>query len=455
MYFLGDTICAIATPMGRGGVGIVRVSGPQAFALASLISRKNHLIPTFAPQVLVSKFYHPQTQELLDEGLLLIMTAPKSYTTEDVVEFQIHGSPFILSNFIKILTQQGCRLAEPGEFTYRAYRHGRIDLTQAEAVETLVSAAGEVTAQQALRQLSGGLSNFLEPLEELLKSLYLDIESRLEFSEDGIPPLDETTFQQTLHQTQTTIQTLIASYAQGKILKQGLTVTLAGPPNVGKSSILNHLLGNQRSIVTPLPGTTRDLIEGELFIHGIKIRFWDTAGLRKTRHLIEQEGIARSYQMIKEADMIWWVADASRSLSRTSLKVIQTLPADRTWFLLNKQDLVVHPSSLTFPFPENRCWNLSCKTQQGFDSLLNFLHQWVSGTVEGDQLMLLSIRHCLELETALSHLKNINQLIQTHQPRELWAEELKEAVLAIGKIRGKNLQEEAFEAIFKNFCVGK
>ncbi len=456
MYELQDTITAIATPTGVGGIGIIRLSGDKAFDIAQ------KLLPEAKPfekrrQILFTAFCHPQTGESLDEGLLLIMPAPKSYTTEDVVEFHVHGSPLLLEKIIEVLAELGARLAHPGEFTYRAFIHGRLDLTQAEAVESLVSAQGDASRRQALRHLTGGLASHLEPMEEFLKSLYLKVEARLEFADDGIPPLDQMKFEKEVAGVRNELQKLLDSYQQGKVLREGLTVALVGPPNVGKSSLLNTLLGTQRAIVTPLAGTTRDVVEGDIRLKGVRVRFFDTAGLRDAENVVEVEGIRRSRQVMEEADLIFWLIDASNPTeSLTELKTA-LLPANRVWYLFNKVDLVTdkEPWKKMLQLPTEKCLSFSCTTQEGLFRVFGAVESFIQTPSGGEDVVITSARHRQEVEKALAALNNLQTLMETRQPLELWAEELKAAALAIGHIRGKDLPAKAFEDIFNKFCVGK
>ena len=456
MYELQDTITAIATPAGVGGIGIIRLSGDKAFEIAQ------KLLPQGMPfekrrQILFTDFRHPQTGESLDEGLLLIMPNPQSYTTEDVVEFHMHGSPLLLEKIIELLAGLGARLAHPGEFTYRAFIHGRLDLTQAEAVESLVSAQGDAFRRQALRQLTGGLASHLEPIEEFLKSLYLKVEARLEFADDGIPPLDQTKFEEEVLGVRAELQKLLNSYQQGKVLREGLTVALVGPPNVGKSSLLNTLLGTQRAIVTPQAGTTRDVVEGDIRLKGVRVRFFDTAGLRETENVVEVEGIRRSRQVMEEADLIFWLIDASNPAeSLTELKTT-SLPTDRVWYLFNKVDLITdkQPWKKFSQLPAEKCLGFSCTTQEGLFQVFGAVESFIQTPLGGEDVVLTSARHQQEVEKALTALNNLQTLMKTRQPFELWAEELKTAALAIGHIRGRDLPARAFEAIFNKFCVGK
>ena len=455
MYQLEDTIAAIATPAGVGGIGIVRLSGEKALSIAGRILVSP---PSLKPQrqMHFGKFKSPQTDEILDEGLLLVMPKPHSYTAEDVVEFHCHGSPAVLERLMEILVSQGARPAEPGEFTYRAFLNGRLDLTQAEAVEALVGAQGEAARRQALRQLTGGLAAHLEPLEDSLKSLYLKIEARLEFSEDGIPPLDLEKFKTELAEVRAQLEKLQESYQQGKVIREGLAVAIVGPPNAGKSSLLNSLLGTQRAIVTPLPGTTRDVVEGEIRLKGVRVRLFDTAGIREAQNVVEVEGIRRSRQVIEEADILFWVIDASNP--KESLEEIRKkpLPSDRTWFLFNKKDLVKtdRPWEGTGLKPE-RCLSLSCQTKEGLGQLVEKIESMVKMPLTGEGVVLTSARHRLENEKALEALGRLKGLMTAGEPYELWAEELREAALAVGRIRGRNLPAAAFEDIFTKFCIGK
>lgn len=454
MYELGDTIAAIATPLGAGGIGILRLSGPKAIPTAqTLFKSKSKIEPK--RKILLGRIQDPESGETLDEGLLLVMPNPKSYTAEDVVEFHVHGSPSLLQSLLNLVIKQGVRVAFPGEFTYRAFVNGRMDLAQAEAVEALVSSQGESSRRQAVRQLTGGLAAHLEPAEEILKSLYLKVEARLEFSEEGINPLDSNNFLTNVQAASETLKKLIQSYQQGKILRDGLVVALVGPPNTGKSSLLNALLGSQRAIVTTEPGTTRDVIEGEIWIKGIRVRFFDTAGLRESFNPIEAEGIRRSKALLEEADILFWLVDSStRPESLEAMR--KTNPsANRTWVLYNKIDLVPGLTSKSFDGIRSKQFGVSCLNGEGLDQLVQALEKILETPAIGENILVTQQRHHQELEKAEGCLQRLEKLIQEGVSIELWAEEIRESLLALGRIRGQNLTVSAFEEIFSKFCIGK
>jgi tRNA modification GTPase len=451
LYQTGDTIVAISTAPGAGAIGIVRLSGPDAFQYLAQIFKTNKKLES-KRQMLHGNFVVPQTQEPIDEGILLWMKGPQSATGEDTAECQVHGSQAVLSRLVDIFVKLGARPADRGEFTYRAFLNGRIDLTQAEAVQALVASRGEQERKQALKQLTGGLSIFLEPIEEILKDLYLQIEVRLEFSEEGIADLQKDLFLKAVMNCSKNLQQLLDSYARGLVLKDGLTVAMVGAPNVGKSSLLNALLGTQRAIVTHIPGTTRDVIEGEIQISGLKVRLFDTAGIRETVEPIEAEGVRRTRQTMEEADLILWVMDTSRPEAGLP-EASNQKNKDNVWWIFNKSDLAsLSPDA---HFPSDRTFNISCVTRDGIDALTKKLEHWaLRPDLEGD-VVLLQERHQREIRNAVNALDRLKVLIEKNESLEIWAEEAKEALWAVGRVRGKNLGKDAFEDIFSRFCIGK
>jgi tRNA modification GTPase len=451
LYVSGDTIVAISTANGLGAIGIVRVSGPLAFELCRTIFKSTELSSN-KRGMFHGFFNDPQTQETLDEGLLLWMPGPHSATGEDVAECQVHGSPAVLQRLVSVLIQAGARPAEPGEFTYRAFQNGRLDLAQAEAVQSLVAAHGEQESKQALRQLTGGLTAFLKPVEERLKDLYLQIEARIEFPEDGIAPLVHGPFLGAVKELRSILKGLLESYSRGLVLRRGFNVALVGAPNVGKSSLLNALLGTSRAIVTHIPGTTRDVIEGEMHLSGIRVRLFDTAGLRETDEHIEAEGIRRSKKTMEEADLVLWVLDSTDPKSGLE-ESIPTKDDARVWWVYNKTDLANPPQGSTFP--SERTMLVSCRTNDGIEALVRRLEGWVAQPTRSGDILLLQERHQLEVRRAEEALGRLECLVLGKQSLEIWAEETREALHALGRIRGLHLGKEAFEEIFSQFCIGK
>jgi len=450
LYATGDTIVAISTASGVGAIGIVRLSGPGAFDLTERLLKKPCPLER-KRRILHGLLVDPKDGQPLDDGLVLWMKGPQSATGEDVAECHVHGSPAVLRRLMGVFTREGARPAEPGEFTYRAFLNGRIDLAQAEAVQALVSARGEEERRQALKQLTGNLSAFLEPVEERLKDLYLQIEARIEFPEDGIPPIEKNTFLEKIRTTRTTLDGLLASYDRGQVLREGLTVALVGAPNVGKSSLLNKLLGTNRAIVTHLPGTTRDVIEGEIVLSGLRVRLFDTAGLRETEEVVEAEGVERAKQTLREADLVLYVLDPTQEGDDKPWEAHGREEA--TWWVYNKKDLWT--STPPTAFPDEKTLAVSCKTGEGIEELTRRLEDWAKRPgAEGD-VVLLQERHRREIQTACKALGRLEEEIEKGDALELWAEETKAATLAVGRVRGLHLQKDAFEEIFSRFCIGK
>jgi tRNA modification GTPase len=457
MHPTTETICAIATPPGMGAVGIVRLSGPKAFEIAGKIFRAE---PSLQREraMRYGIFADPKTDELIDEGLVLAMPSPHSYTAEDVVEFHAHGNPGLLGRLLDAMMDQGALPAGPGEFTYRAVMNGRLDLPQAEAVQSLIAAQGDAARRESLRQLTGGLAAHLEPLENALQELHKQVEARIEFPEDGIAPLDRTRFEGDLARAGEDLVELAASYRKGKVLTEGMKIAIVGPPNAGKSSLLNALVGRDRAIVSPQPGTTRDVVEGEILVAGVRVRLFDTAGLREASHEVEEEGVRRSRAVIREADHVFWVLDAVDPVGGIQEAQGAGLDPDRTWYLFNKVDLLMDPDSWKKEMgllADGRCLPISCKEGLGLPELWEVLESVVGGAVVGGEVVLLSARHRREIEEAVKALVRLGEIMETGETMDLWAEEIKRATQAIGRIRGRDLPAAAFDSIFADFCIGK
>lgn len=453
MWRLNETIGAVCTPPGRGGIGVLRLSGKDAFSIA-----KRFFLGRFPdPRVVAyGKFQDPASGEILDDGLLFIMPGPRSFTGEDVVEFQGHGSPLILSLLMKSLQEAGVRPAHPGEFTYRAWRNGKLTLMQAEAIEALVSASSAAARRAAWRQYTGGALPHLLPVEELLKELYREVEARLEFAEEGLQPLDGQWLQEKLQGAIAELERLRKSYEQGRVLQEGLVVVFAGPPNVGKSSLFNRLLGRERAIVTEIPGTTRDLLEGEIHLAGVHLRLWDTAGLRRTQDRVEEEGVNRTKKILEEADLVLWVVDLTAPEDGLEQCRREKPPREKMWLVFNKSDQAGLEEKndrdkeiFSLPF-----FVVSCRSGSGIDRLERELENWAKKQGQADAVGW-TPRHLAEVRRALDALKKAFAESRGACRQEFLAEELREALDALGRIRGVNLPQEAFAEIFQRFCIGK
>ncbi|HSO73625.1 MAG TPA: tRNA uridine-5-carboxymethylaminomethyl(34) synthesis GTPase MnmE, partial [Blastocatellia bacterium] len=348
-----DTIAAISTPPGRGGIGVIRLSGPTSLDIAALLFRSERLSPQssalspsdLSPSLLEPNravFGHivdPASSEPIDEVVLTCFKAPRSYTGEDVVELSCHGSPVILRRVLELVTARGARIAEPGEFTFRAFLNKRIDLAQAQAVRDVINAQTEYQARVAIRQLDGALSKRLTPLKEAVVEVIVHLESSVEFVEDDISPEASAALSDKLERTVEGLRGIAASFSFGRFVKEGFDLAIVGRPNVGKSSVFNRLIGSDRAIVTELPGTTRDALYESTSISGVPVRLIDTAGIRETIDIVETIGISRSRSAIADADISLLVLDASRQLEQDDVDLLDFVPETDRIIALNKTDL--------------------------------------------------------------------------------------------------------------------
>ena len=476
----GDTIAAVATPPGEGGIGIIRVSGPQAFPIAERIFRRARASqhPLASHRLYFGTIRDPETGEVLDRALLLTFRAPHSYTGEDVVEFSCHGSPLLLRRVLQLIWREGARPAQPGEFTQRAFLNGKLDLAQAEAVADLIRARTESQLRAALYLHEGALSRTVRQLSDTLLALLAQVEATIDFSEE-IGELDRDAFATQLSELQTQLEQLLMRARSGRLLREGVRVAIVGRPNVGKSSLLNALLGEDRAIVTPIPGTTRDLIEEAFQIQGVPIVVLDTAGLRECPDPVEQIGIERTHRAIEHADLLLMVCDLSEGLTEADRAILATLPADKPRILVwNKADLVpfaplpqVPPISggnqATVP-PADRgnlkegvsknaiAVRVSALTGEGLPALCEAILEAVNLTGVGEESLLLTHeRHVQAVETARQHLISALEATRAGLPLEVLAVDLRGAWFALGEITGETVDEQLVNRIFRDFCIGK
>ncbi len=439
-----DTIAAIATPPGRGGIGVVRVSGSRVPDLARTVLGK---LPE--PRIATLSSVRAREGSKVDEGLALYFEAPRSYTGEPVLEFQGHGGPVVLHAVLAAFVDAGARLAEPGEYTRRAFLNGRLDLAQAEGVADLIDAASTEAARSALRSLEGEFSAAVNLVSQALIELRALTEAMLDFPEEELDSLHRDDASGRLERTRAALDQLLARSRQGSLLREGLHVVIAGRPNVGKSSLLNRLAGAERAIVTAVPGTTRDLVREDIRIEGVPLHVVDTAGLRETRDEVERIGVERAWQEIARADVVLAVVEPEASPDDAGIlaRFQSALPAGAIRIqVVNKIDLAGKPAARD----KDVVW-LSAKTGEGVELLREALLQAAGWERSGESVYLARQRHLIALERARSHLA-----AAAGQGRwELFAEELRLAQQALARITGEFTSEDLLGEIFARFCIGK
>lgn len=449
-----DTIVALSTPNGRSGIGVIRLSGPDSLNFTrKLINEKEF---SSEPNKVVLKSIHdPETEDLLDKALLTYFKAPHSYTGEDVVELSCHGSPVLLQSLIKIILGFDARLADPGEFTLRALSNGRINLSQAEAIRDLIDAQTETAAKQAARQLRGELSVYLQPIKDSLLEIIVQLESRLEFVEDDLPELLAEQISLQLLTLSEKIEYLVSTFRSGRLLKDGLKVTLVGRPNVGKSSLFNSLLASDRAIVTDIPGTTRDSLSEFINVNGVPVLLTDTAGVRSSSDIIESIGVERTRRAIIEADLIIVVIDGSQELTNEDYDVLSEVKNLEHIFALNKCD--IKANNFDDSFIEQRAKiTVSAKTHEGLEDLRSaILKPFSDNGLSAVGLMITDIRHFDLLNRTLSELKSSFDLMKQGASEELTLIGLHNALRFLGQVTGETTPNEILGKIFSTFCIGK
>ena len=447
---LDDTIAAIATPLGEGGLAVVRLSGPRALQIADKCFRG-----AMTPLEAESHTLHYGTIERhgnqVDEVMLAVMRAPRTYTKEDVVEISCHGGLLPAKLILDTLLENGARLAEPGEFTKRAFLNGRIDLAQAEAVVDLIHSRTELALDAANEQLAGKLSQRINRLRDEMMIPLAHVEAHIDFPDEDISP---DTKEQLISKLQRGIQfmdELLATADEGQLLRRGIRAAIVGRPNAGKSSLLNQLLGHDRAIVSPIPGTTRDTIEETANIRGIPLVFVDTAGLREAGDEIEEEGIRRSRASLAKAELVLHVLDSSEPFSALDAKFLAETEAKKRILVRNKIDL---PARLQMEEPTV---DVSCVTGKGLETLKDAIKQlvWRGELKSGMLQVMINSRHQDALKRSRAATLMANDGLRTEQSLELVAMELRIAVNAIGEIVGKTSTEDLLDSIFSQFCIGK
>jgi len=455
---LDDTIAAIATPLQPSGLGVIRVSGTQAVALVDpLFKGTVRSLKKAETHKLLYGWIHDEG-ELLDKVLLVVMRAPHSYTTEDVVEIQCHGSPLVLRAILDLVLKRGARLAEAGEFTQRAFMHGRLDLTQVEAVADLIHATSEVGAKLAAQQLHGKLFQAIDAVKKQVVSIASLIEAGIEFPEEGLEFTQREDCLQRLDCARADLEDLLSHAEQGRRIREGFAVALIGRPNVGKSSLLNTLLREQRAIVTTIPGTTRDSIEESVQIKGVAFRLTDTAGIRKTEDLIETEGIRRTKIVRDKADLILLILDASEKLAEEDLELISDIEEERTIVVLNKKDRTSANLPVWYEtISKMESVLISAKSGDGCDDLESCLFQKAAqgGLPQQDEMWITNRRQQQAAKQALVALQKAREILANSAGEEFLAVDLRSCLNALGEIVGETTPDDLLGKIFSEFCIGK
>jgi tRNA modification GTPase len=442
-----DTIAAISTAFGEGAIALLRLSGPRAVEVADAIFRGKTALRDAPARIAQFGTLHDSGRKL-DEVLATVFRAPASYTGEDLVEIGCHGGVLVTRRILEALLRHGARAAEPGEFTQRAFLNGKMDLTQAEAVMDLISAQTDLALRAANEQLEGRLGDRIRSLREALLEMLAHVEAYIDFPDEDIDPETGDSLRRRIDQARTDVQKLLDTAAQGRVLREGVRTVIYGAPNVGKSSLLNRLLGYERAIVSARPGTTRDLIEEVINLHGIPLRLTDTAGVRESSDEVEREGIERTRRALERADLVLHVADSSQP--RTTIDPFGNSP--RTVAVLNKSDLGEHSTWRGID-----AVRISCETGEGLDSLADAIETriFTGGAAHRDWTVAINARHQTCLERALAFLQAAREAFDQNLSPEFIAEELRAALDAIGEVAGKADTEELLDVIFGRFCIGK
>ncbi len=472
-----STIAAIATPIGTGGIGIIRISGQKAVSIAASLFQRSHLASNVSSENSIGKhlgstdrfkshhFYHgfivhPGTGIVLDEVLLTVMKAPHSYTREDIVEIHTHSGRVVMGAVLESVLRQGARLADPGEFTKRAFINGRIDLIQAEAVVDIINAKTDEALKMATRLIMGGLGKQVESIRESLVHVLASFEAAIDFPEEAEEIIEaESTREHIESQAINVLKKLIEQYDDLHVVRDGLKLVIVGRPNVGKSSLMNCLIQKDRAIVTSVPGTTRDFIEEYLSIEGIPVIITDTAGIQETKDPVEVIGVQKAREYIDQADLILFMVDASSSLLKEDKIIYQQLKAKPSILVINKSDLV--DKDFKFELPE--LWGdpsrvkVSALYRKGIEALKTLILEiCVGGKLpDSENGIVPNLRHKIALERCLRSTLAVAEGVRIERPWELVAMDLKDAIDSLGGITGATTREDILDEIFSRFCVGK
>jgi len=466
---MNATIAAIASPAGTGGISIIKISGPQAISIASILFRSGSAAAAHAASGSGFQSHHlnygyivdPASSQTVDEVLLSVMKAPQTYTREDVVEINSHGSPAAVQAILELVLRNGARLAEPGEFTRRAFLNGRIDLTQVEAVSDLINARSARALEISAAQMKGALRHEILSVRSRCVELLARVEAAIDFPEDVDETLDGQALRRELRMgVIEPVRRLLRMYVDGRVIREGLTVAIVGRANVGKSSLMNRLLGRERTIVTPIPGTTRDAVEDVLVIQGVPVSLWDTAGLQVPGNPIESIGMQKTLERAEQADLILFVMEVHKPLSEDDFRIFNRIRSKPVVLVFNKIDLIagapVEPK-LPADWPHDRRVAISALNGLGLEELRTMITQsaWGESALDGAGKIMPNLRQKKILERCVEASEAAVSCLDNGGAHELVAIHLKENVDLLDEILGSRVKTDILESIFSRFCIGK
>lgn len=455
-----DTIAAISTPPGEGAISIVRMSGEEAVSIAQKVFSGKDLTQAKSHTINYGHIVDPKTHEEIDEVMVSLMLAPKTFTREDVVEINCHGGIVATNRILQLLLVNGARLAEPGEFTKRAFLHGRIDLTQAESVMDLIRAKTDRSMKIALNQLDGNLSHLIDSLRKDILDVLAQVEVNIDYPEyDGVEEMTTKLLKEKAIEIKQRIEQLLKTASQGKIMREGLATALVGRPNVGKSSLLNHLLHEDKAIVTDVAGTTRDVIEEYVNVSGVPLKLIDTAGIRETDDKVEKIGVERSKKAIEQSDLVLLVLNAAESLTKEDLELIRLTNDKKRIIILNKTDLEekLDRKELAKISENAPVYATSILKNEGVEALEEAISKLFFNGIENSQstVMVTNARHIALLKKAQNSLDSVLEGISSGMPVDLVQIDMTEAWNLLGEITGESYEDELLDQLFSQFCLGK
>ena len=451
-----DTIAAISTPLGEGAIGIVRLSGTDSFAIAQRIFKGKDLASVASHTLNYGHIVDPDKNEILDEVMVGAMRSPKTFTREDIIEINTHGGIAVTNEILQLVIREGARLAEPGEFTKRAFLNGRVDLTQAEAVMDIIRAKTDKAMNIAVKQLDGSLSDLINNTRQEILNTLAQVEVNIDYPEyDDVEEATTEIIREKTSEFEALLTNLLKTARRGKILREGISTAIIGRPNVGKSSLLNNLLREEKAIVTDIEGTTRDVIEEYVNINGVPLKLVDTAGIRETEDIVEQSGVERSKKALKEADLVLLVLNASEPLTDQDRQLLEISQDSNRIILLNKVDL---PEKIEIDqLPEDHI-KISVLKNQNIDQIedrINALFFENAGLVEQDATYLSNARHISLIEKAIESLQAVNEGLALGMPVDLLQVDLTRTWEILGEITGDAAPDELITQLFSQFCLGK